>query len=50
MGKMDYFVGIEAGGTKFKCIIANDPSTIIAEETFQTIVPELTLPRVVEFN
>ena len=46
---MDYFVGIEAGGTKFKCIIANDPSTIIAEETFQTIVPELTLPRVVEF-
>ena len=29
---MDYFAGIEAGGTKFKAIIAQDPASVIAEE------------------
>ena len=32
-----FFAGIEAGGTKFKCIIAKDPSTIIAEAVFPTM-------------
>ncbi len=44
-----FFAGIEAGGTKFKCIIAKDPSTIIAEAVFPTIDPEHTLPKVVDF-
>lgn len=46
---MDYFAGIEAGGTKFKAIIAQDPASVIAEEIFQTTTPEETLPRVVAF-
>lgn len=46
---MHYYAGIEAGGTKFRCIIANNPDVIIADATFQTSVPEETLPRVIEF-
>jgi fructokinase len=46
---MEYYAGIEAGGTKFRCIIANDPGSIIADATFQTTVPEQTLPQVVNF-
>ncbi len=46
---MDYFAGIEAGGTKFKAIIAQDPASVIAEEIFQTTTPEETLPHVVAF-
>ena len=46
---MDYFAGIEAGGTKFSCIIANGPESIIAEATFPTTVPEQTLPQITEY-
>lgn len=46
---MDYFVGIEAGGTKFKCIIGRDPENILTEATFKTTIPEETLPLVVDY-
>ncbi|MBP8997353.1 MAG: ROK family protein [Anaerolineaceae bacterium] len=44
-----YFAGIEGGGTKFKCIVANDPSSIVAEAVFPTTDPDHTLPKVVDF-
>lgn len=46
---MHYYAGIEAGGTKFRCIIANSPDDIIADAAFQTTFPEETLPRVIRF-
>jgi fructokinase len=46
---MDYFGGIEAGGTKFKCIIAADPGHILAKTTIPTQSPRETLPAVVSF-
>ena len=45
----EWFAGIEAGGTKFNCIIAKDPSHILAEARIETTTPEETLPRVFEF-
>ena len=41
--------GIEAGGTKFNCIVANGPGDILAETRFPTTVPEETIGRVVDF-
>jgi fructokinase len=49
MIKMHYYAGIEAGGTKFRCIIASGPDHIIADATFQTTIPEETLPQVINF-
>ena len=46
---MDYFAGIEAGGTKFKCIIASGPEDVLAEAVFPTTNPEETLPIVTNF-
>ncbi len=40
---------IEAGGTKFVCIVARDPSSILHRQTIATTNPEDTLPRVVGF-
>lgn len=41
--------GIEAGGTKFNCIIGRGPDQILAEATFPTTTPEATFGRVAEF-
>jgi fructokinase len=46
---MHYYAGIEAGGTKFRCIIANSPQDVIADATFQTTAPDETLPQVINF-
>jgi fructokinase len=46
---MNWYGGIEAGGTKFNCIIASDPDHILAEKRITTRAPEETLPEVVEF-
>ena len=46
---MNYFAGIEAGGTKFKTIVAHDPDHILAETVFPTLDPENTLPKVLGF-
>jgi len=46
---MPIYGGIEAGGTKFSCIIGSDPDHILKESTIRTTTPEETLPRVIEF-
>ncbi len=46
---MKWFGGIEAGGTKFNCIIAQDPEHILAECTIPTESPQVTLPEVIRF-
>jgi fructokinase len=47
--KMEWFGGIEAGGTKFNCMIAQGPDKIIAETTIPTRLPSETLTEVVRF-
>lgn len=44
---MNFYGGIEAGGTKFNCIIAADPEHILAETRIPTTTPEETLAQVV---
>jgi fructokinase len=46
---MKLFGGIEAGGTKFICMVAQDPEHIVAEERFATTTPDETIPNVAEF-
>ena len=41
--------GIEAGGTKVICIVGTGPKNIIAEATFDTITPKITITQVVDF-
>lgn len=43
------FGGIEAGGTKFNCIIASGPDHIIQEARIPTTTPEETLRKTIEF-
>jgi fructokinase len=46
---MKWFGGIEAGGTKFNCMVAADPDTILAETRISTSTPDQTLPQVLAF-
>lgn len=41
--------GIEAGGTKFRCIVGDDPTSIADEIRIETTGPEETLSEVVRF-
>jgi fructokinase len=41
--------GVEAGGTKFVCIVAGGPEEILEEVRFPTTTPEETLYRTVKF-
>jgi fructokinase len=41
--------GIEAGGTKFVCVIASGPSHIVDEIRFKTTTPDETLGRAIKF-
>jgi fructokinase len=41
--------GIEAGGTKFVCVVASGPRHIVDEIRFQTTTPEETLGRAIQF-
>jgi len=43
------FIGIEAGGTKFNCIIAQDPENILAEKRIATTDPEQTIKETIQF-
>ena len=43
------FIGIEAGGTKFNCIIAEDPERILAEKRIATTAPEQTMQETIQF-
>jgi fructokinase len=46
---MNYYAGIEAGGTKFICTIANEQSEIIERISLPTETPMITLPKVIDF-
>ncbi len=46
---MEYFGGIEAGGTKFICIIGSSPNNILSECRIETIDPHNTLRKVEKF-
>ena len=46
---MKWYGGIEAGGTKFNCIIANNPDQILDEIRISTTTPDETLPEVISF-
>jgi fructokinase len=46
---MSLYGGLEAGGTKFSCIIGSDPDHILSECTIPTTTPEETLRRVIDF-
>ncbi len=41
--------GIEAGGTKFVCVVANGPDQIVDEIRYVTTAPEETLSRAIQF-
>ena len=41
--------GIEAGGTKFVCVVAHGPDHILEEVRFPTTTPEETVGRTIEF-
>ena len=43
------FAGIEAGGTKFVCAVAEGPDTIHAITRFPTTTPDQTINRAIEF-
>ncbi len=46
---MKYFGGIEAGGTKFVCVITDDWDSVLAETRFPTTNPTETLGKAVNF-
>jgi fructokinase len=46
---MRLFGGIEAGGTKFVCMVGGDPGHLLKEERFPTTTPIETIERVIEF-
>lgn len=41
--------GIEAGGTKFNCVIATGPDQVLERERFPTSTPEETIERTIAF-
>ena len=49
MNTSQLYGGIEAGGTKFVCIVASDPGRIIEETRFPTTTPEETLNHSIQF-
>ncbi|GAP14967.1 fructokinase [Longilinea arvoryzae] len=46
---MGYFGGVEAGGTKFVCIVTDEHAKILAETRFPTTQPEETLQKTADF-
>lgn len=46
---MNYFGGIEAGGTKFVCIVTDIDRNILAEARFSTTTPDQTMSQVIRF-
>lgn len=49
MDSRPLFGGIEAGGTKFNCIVASDPDHVVAQTRIPTTSPEITLTAVIDF-
>jgi fructokinase len=46
---MKYFGGIEAGGTKFVCVVTDTGKNVLAETRFPTTTPRETLGLVIDF-
>ncbi len=46
---MSLYGGVEAGGTKFVCVVAGGPGDIREEVRFPTTTPEETLSRTIKF-
>jgi fructokinase len=46
---MKYFGGIEAGGTKFVCVVTDSGKNILAETRFPTTTPDETMSRTIAF-
>jgi len=49
MSKEKLYGGIEAGGTKFVCVVASGPGKIVDEIRFMTTTPEETLGQAIQF-
>ena len=49
MKNSQLYGGIEAGGTKFVCVVASGPDRIMDEVRFPTTTPEETLGRAIQF-
>jgi len=43
------FGGLEAGGTKFVCVVGSGPDDVVAEERFPTTTPQETLSKATDF-
>jgi fructokinase len=48
-GSKPLYGAIEAGGTKWNCIVAGDPQDVRVEERFSTTKPDETLGHVIQF-
>ena len=46
---MQFFGGIEMGGTKIICLVARSPREIIAEERIPTTYPDETIQKIINF-
>lgn len=46
---MSFYGGIEAGGTKFVCVIGSNPDNIQAQISFPTTTPQETIDRAIAF-
>jgi fructokinase len=49
MSKEKLYGGIEAGGTKFVCVVAKGPGQVVDEIRFRTTTPEETLGQAIQF-
>src|SRR5262245_10416292 len=49
MSKEKLYGGVEAGGTKFVCVVASGPDQVVDEIRFMTTTPEETLGRAIQF-
>src|SRR5687768_120682 len=49
MSRKKLYGGIEAGGTKFVCIVASGPDQVVDEIRYPTIMPPETLGKAIQF-
>ena len=49
MSKEKLYGGLEAGGTKFVCVVASGPGQVVDEIRFMTTMPEETLGKAIQF-